>query len=130
MSQLAYDYTNEKLVDAVCQQAAKAGVSNSRLVLDIMARSHLIELHYLKVVLLSRLDGHQPPALRGDVVVVTGVKDSGRPIVYSLNGQSAVSKGKKLEITRTWYLGNGRWAFSFDIPTEYKFAAENFEKVT
>lgn len=113
MSRLAYDYTNEELVD---------------IVIDIMAGSHRHEYIYLRGVLLSRLDGKQPPARCGDIVVVEG-KGSGRPTVYSLRGNGAVSKGEKLEITRTWYLGNGRWTYSFDKAKEHQFAAENFEKV-
>lgn len=128
MSKLAYDYTNEELIDAVGRAAAQSGFSNSGMVIDIMAGSHRQEYIYLRGVLLSRLDGKQPSARRGDIVVVEG-KGSGRPTVYSLRGNGAVSKGKKLEITRTWYLGNERWAYSFDNATEHQFAAENFEKV-
>lgn len=127
MSKLAYDYTNEELVDALGKSAARCGFSNSGLVIDPMAGYDRQEYHYLKGVLLSRLDGEQPPARRGDIVVL-GPEGSGRPTLYSIRGNGSVSKGKKLEITRTWYLGNGRWAYSFDSATEYQFAAENFEK--
>jgi hypothetical protein len=56
-----YAWNNEKLVHEFMHATAKSANANSGLVIDVTGPIHAKRVHYLKGVLLARLDGKQPP---------------------------------------------------------------------
>ena len=72
MSKWAYDYTNEELVKAFMSACAHAGAASSGLVIDVTGPYQVEEAHYLKGVLLARLDQQAPPFRRKDCVKTRG----------------------------------------------------------
>ncbi|MEK7138002.1 MAG: hypothetical protein AAB787_00690 [Patescibacteria group bacterium] len=133
MAKLAYDYSNEELVHAFSKAVARAGVSNSGLVIDIMAGQDRSEAIYLRGVLLSRLDGKERPFTQGDRVRLS---EHARHYVASRNtgGESYYSRGKAetgktYEVFRTFYEGSGEWSIYFVGDEEYRYPAEHFKKV-
>ncbi len=107
-----YNWSNDVLLDALVRVAARAGVSNSGLVIDLSASSDVSQLHYLKGVMLARLHGKQLPFNLGDAVkpksggLVKGrVSDGFCPREASFNEPE--------KIVKLWYLGNDRWEVGF-----------------
>lgn len=128
MSKLAYEYTNEELVDAFGEATAEAAVAWSGLIVDITADFRRTEYRYLRGVLLSRIDHLNPPATRGEKMLFKpGVKE-----VTSLNRASGYQRNHvrkedlPITVVRTWYEGNGTWSFSFDNEG-YRYPASQFE---
>lgn len=132
MSKLAYDYTNEELVDAFGKAAAQAGVSNSGLVIDPMAGYLLAEVRYFRGVLLSRLEGKERPFTRGDIVKLSKRAPSNIPSVNrggEGNFHKQVGRNDVCEITRVIYSGSDKWLLVFKNAQDYIFPAECFEKM-
>lgn len=64
----AYDDTNEKLVEALWKATARAAISNSGLIMELVSTGDAARATYLHGVILSRLNGKRPPFVPGDKV--------------------------------------------------------------
>ena len=106
----AYDWPNEKLVEYFMDACARAGISNSGLVIDFMAGSNFDEAHYIKGIILSRLDGKTPSFKRNDVVVI---KANIRTISAKQSRGPDIGHNKNFTIWRVHY-DNGRWFLEFE----------------
>jgi|GEM_PF-1975765 len=105
----AYDMTNKELVAASMNACAQAGTAQSGLVIDVMGPSHLSRAHYLKGVLLSKLDGQSPPFKEMDVVEPISQEEV-RP---DRGWESVIAPGSPQQITQVQYKGDGEWLLFF-----------------
>ena len=105
----AYDWPNEKLINAYAEACMRAGVSNSGLVIDFMSGTNHEEARYLRGVILSRLDGKTQSFRRDDVVVIkTDIRTVSAKQYWGL----ALGHNKNFTIWRIHY-DNGRWFLEF-----------------
>jgi len=109
MSQWAYEMSNADLLQAFARACAEAGVAISGFVLDPMGPLHADTAHYLKGVLLARLEGIKPPFSRDDIVQSKSEKEV-RP--EDFRGLSAAPGPQK--IRRIYYEGSGKWLLEFE----------------
>jgi hypothetical protein len=108
----AYELTNEKLIREFMRVCEWAGTANSGLAIDCMAGSYLEDAHYLKGVVLSRLDGKIPPFKRGNVVrAVPGI--GGRVFPTFPNSEPRIDLGRNYTVSRVHYRDDGRWFLEF-----------------
>jgi len=128
----AYEMSDQELVEAFMNACARAGASNSGLVIDFSAPSDRAEAHYLKGVVLARLAGVKPLLRRGARVQVNQAHSGGvRSTNYDRESYSyhKIEPGSMHEITRVHYM-DGKWELSFKGPElSYRFKAEDFELV-
>lgn len=129
MDKLAYDCSNTELVDEFWRAVARAGVSNSGLVIDTMAGSDRAEDLYFRGVLLSRLEGKERPFIRGDRVQLLSSKSGYSCSVNRYDySRGSVEHGKVYEVSRTFYENDGKWSLIFKGDEyERRYSAELFE---
>lgn len=131
METWAYDMPHEELLRNFADACAEAGTANSGFVFDIMGPVHVANARYLKGVLLSRLEGKQPPFKRGNMVQPKAGSTGVHAEAY---WGISVLPGVAQTITKIHYEGNGRWLLQFKgIPEGARgfpqFKAEEFEAV-
>src|SRR3569832_2801825 len=111
MAKWAYEMSDQELLDEFMNACARAGTSNSGLVIDFSAGSDRAEAHYLRGVVLSRIDGEKPPFARGDKVILN------QPPAQSVNkvnySPRFLKEGEVHEVSRIYYEGKRTWALSF-----------------
>lgn len=126
----AYDYSNEELVREFWVTCAKAGVSNSGLVIDVGAGSHMEQAQYMGGIVLSRLEGKTLPFKRGDVV---RAKPEIKLVYPHQYWGSEIGSGRSYEVKRVHYYVGGKWFLEFyGVRGERgapHYNAENFELV-
>ena len=105
----AYDFTNDTLVELFMDACGEAGASNSGSVIDFRAGAHLEDAHYLKGVVLSRLDGKKPPFERDDVVVIKPEIQTVRPERY---WEPEIGHNRNFTVWRVHYY-NEKWFLEF-----------------
>jgi hypothetical protein len=105
----AHDWPNEKLVQYFMDACGRASISNSGFVIDFMAGSNFEEAHYIKGVILSRLDGKKQPFKRDDVVVI---KANIRIVGSKYRGPD-LGHDKNFTVWRVHY-DNGKWFLEFN----------------
>ena len=103
----AYTMPNAELVEKFMNACARAGSSNSGLAIDVMAGTYLEEAHYHKGAVLARLDGKQPPFVRGMKVRVN--EGTAFPRKY---GPPHLEQDKVQTVDRVWYDHN-KWYLTF-----------------
>ena len=128
MNKYAYDMSNTELLNAMTQAAANAGTSNSGIIYDPMAPTHVVQLIYLRGVVLSRLEGQLPPFRRGDEVVL---KDDRPVYTKSCDGRSVGGKFLEEEgpftVSRAWYVDDETWRLSFRKHGEHCYDGIRFQ---
>lgn len=99
----SYEISDADLINKFMHAAARAGASNSGLVIDIMASVYLEDLHYLKGCMLARLAGIKPEIQPGTTVSIPADKT-----VPGINLQgwsfhvSPLAEGS-YTVVRVWY---------------------------
>ncbi len=131
MATYAYDMGHQGLLDAMAHAAAETGISGSGLVIDPAAPFHREEYHYLRGVVLARLEGQEPPVRRGDQVVYEDERPSDTFHSENQSGHRRKTLGDTgpYIVYRVWYLGDGKWALSFEGSHEWRFDNSKFKKV-
>ncbi len=121
----AYDLTNEELVEKLKSACARAGCSNSGLVIDVMAGSDLEHARYLAGVVLSRLNGKQPPFKSGMTV---RVKPGSQAKTERYNAQE-INPDSNYTISKVHYSNNDKWLLHFREVENGNYYADNFEVI-
>ena len=106
----SHEVSNVELIERFMKACARAGISNSGLCIDPSAGAQIVQMNYLRGVILARLDGQKPP-FKHDMKV--GVKKGAvlpvRPKCYyapNLEGKQTYT------IDRVWY-DSGTWYLTF-----------------
>lgn len=139
MHKWAYDYTDKELVQEFTQATARAGTSNSGLVIDFMAGSHRAEAYYLQGVLLARLAGVKPAFNRNETVKLIQPNMAGHvPSENSVSSEysdhrytTTFNYPKEKEfvtIERIWYIKD-KWYLQFKEINEARFDVEWFVRI-
>ncbi len=115
----AYDLENEELLRMFMNACARAGVSGSGLVIDPSAGYELAEAHYLKGVVLARMEGKRPPFKAGDEII----SESGVRETYST---LAIPPKQKLGVRRIYYMGGDDWSVEFPEYSGHPYPADKF----
>ncbi len=104
----AYEQDNIQLLDRLINASAKAGVSQSGLIFSPMTNIDVLNLAYLKGVVLARLEGVKPPfSPQTKVEVPEGQTARG------VCEQEVLEPLTRLTVERVFYLGGGNWGFQF-----------------
>ena len=115
----AYNLDNEGLLKIFMNACARAGVSRSGLVIDPPAGYELAEAHYLKGVVLARMEGKRPPFKAGDEIISeSGVREG-----YST---LAIPPKQKLRVRCVYYKGSNNWSVEFPGLSGGSYPAEKF----
>jgi hypothetical protein len=147
-----YEWETQRLLSEFMNACAKAGTSNSGLVISFSAASDLQDAHCLRGVVLARIDGVKPQIKPGDQV--KPVQDNDINPAPSNGYNSSRSRARKLPdvltVESVRYMGGDRWELVFkerndatcDTDSEYaedggrtwyvplRFRAEDFELLT
>lgn len=131
-----YDWPIQRLLSALMNASARAGVSNSGLVVDLSDDNDLYEAHYLKSVVLARFDNVRPSVKPGQKFrTVSTLATEYTRTVHPLGGShmgNCLVRGSTYTIREVWYLGSaGGWAYvvtdSSGRPMRGKYDAADFE---
>jgi len=145
-----YAWNTEKLLSEFMNACARTGISNSGLVISFSAETDHSRAHYLRGVVLSRIEGVRPPVQPGDQVqpkseAITPSQSNGWK--RSIHHKRALPD--VLTVKTVHYFGNDRWELVFreendataDTESEYdqdggrswyvplRFKAEDFTQV-
>ena len=130
-SKWAYETTNLELLDELIERCCKAAPAAQGLITDAGAGCDWQEAQYLRGVILSKLDGNEPPFKPDDQVIC--IEES----VRCLDNAYLVEIDQQLTIVRIWYLGDGDWALEFKElkvrekrPKKPQFPAKCFKPLT
>jgi hypothetical protein len=123
---------DQELVDEFMNACARAGASNSGLVIDFAAGSDRAEAHYLKGVVLARIAGVKPPLRPGRKMIPLSSLPKG---VVSVNydrdsfAHLGINPGEVCKIRRILYV-EGKWQLCFEGREKYRFKLEDFELIS
>jgi hypothetical protein len=125
----AYEMTDQELVDEFMDACARAGASNSGLVIDFSAGSDRAEAHYFKGVLLARLAGMKPPLKPGcKMVPLSNLTRGAVSVNYDRDSfaRLGINPGEICKVRRILYV-EGKWQLCFEGREKYRFKIEDFE---
>ncbi len=125
----AYDMTDQELVDEFMNATARAGASNSGLVIDFSAGSDRAEAHYFKGVVLARLAGVKPPLKPGcKMAPLSSLTRGAVSVNYDRDSFAhlGINPGEVCKVRRILYV-EGKWQLSFEGRDKYRFKVEDFE---
>lgn len=101
-----YKWSNEELLSELCNAAAHIGMSH--IAIDLTGSDYSFLLSYYKGIILSRLEGVQPPFKNGDKV--KPIKESVRPLNITCG---EISLPEELTVDCIVYHGNNSWTIRF-----------------
>ena len=124
----AYELDNEALLKEFMNACGRAGTSNSGLCYDLAASEHLKYAHYLKGVVLAKIEGEDPPFKPGDIVICVK-RDGAYPAFgyssFPLPGTILCQRQPK-KIIRVYYKGGKKWEVELAPNHERLYRAEDF----
>jgi hypothetical protein len=126
MSESAYTLSNDELLRQFSRASAEAGTSNSGLVIDCGASYYKQRMKYLFGVLLSKLEGKQPPFPEGSFI-----KPKYGEGIRATNEQGGIPRlllQDTRQIDEVWYVA-GKWEVKIKGLHEFRFSADDFVKV-
>lgn len=106
----SYEVSNIELINRFGDACARAGIANSGLCIDFTAGDKIVQVNYLKGVILARLDGQKPPFEPGMKVRIK--KEVVRPVPPKHYDAPNSRRGQTYTINRVWY-DDGRWYLTF-----------------